>query len=84
MELDVNYPTFTCVLPKSDLPSVQKTINVPESIAAPIRQGETIGEVVFSCHGNEVGRVAVSACESSEKISFFGVFRRILAKFLLI
>ncbi len=84
MKLDVSYPTFTCVLPKGDIAAVEKTVNVPESIAAPVRQGEAVGELVFTCRGSEVGRVAVSANETSEKIGFFGVFQRILAKFLLL
>ena len=84
MRIDVIYPTFTCVLPKGNISAVEKIINLPESIAAPVRQGEAVGEVVFTCQGSEVGRVFVVAAETSEKISFFGVFQRILAKFLLI
>lgn len=84
MQMNVSYPSFSCVLPKGDVAAVEQSIQLPSAIAAPIRQGETVGAVVYSCHGQEIGRVAVSACETSEKIGFFGVFVRLLAKFLLI
>ncbi|MBQ9780369.1 MAG: D-alanyl-D-alanine carboxypeptidase [Clostridia bacterium] len=84
MKIGISYPTFTCVMSKGDIPSVEKKISLPESIAAPVRCGEAVGEVIFTSHGNEIGRVAISAAETSEKISFLGVFQRILAKFLLI
>lgn len=84
MEIDVGYPTFTCVLPKGDISAVEKQICIPEKLSAPVLQGEAVGEVVFTCRGTEIGRVSVSAHETSEKIGFFGVFQRMLAKFLLI
>lgn len=84
MALDVSYPTFTCVLPKGDVSAVERTVELPESVAAPVRQGEAVGEVIFTCRGNEIGRVSASANETSERIGFFGIFQRILAKFLLI
>ncbi len=84
MQMNVSYPAFSCVLPKGDVAAVEQSFQLPDTIAAPIRQGEAVGEVVYSCHGREIGRVAVSACETSEKIGFFGVFARLLAKFLLI
>ena len=84
MKIRINYPTFTCVMSKGDIASVEKKISLPESIAAPVRHGEAVGEVIFTCHGNEIGRVSISAAETSDKIGFWGVFQRILAKFLLI
>ncbi len=84
MNVRVSYPAFTCVMPKGEIAAVKKTVEIPESVAAPIRQGEAVGEVVFKCQGNEIGRVAIVSCDTSEKIGFFGVFQRILAKFLLI
>lgn len=84
MNVRVSYPAFTDVMPKGEIASVEKTVELPESVAAPIRQGEAVGEVIFKCHGKEIGRVAVVSCDTSEKIGFFGIFQRILAKFLLI
>ena len=84
MEMKISYPAFSCVLPKGDVTAVEQKLMLPPSVAAPIHQGETVGEVVYLCRGKEIGRVAISACETSEKIGFFGVFARLLAKFLLI
>ena len=84
MQLNVSYPSFSCVLPKGDVSAVEQSIRLPDAVSAPIRQGEVVGEVIYSCRGQEIGRVSISACETSEKISFFGMFQRLLAQFLMI
>ncbi len=83
MQVEVQHGAFVCVLPKEDVGAVQKDIRLPTSVAAPVHQNESVGEIVFTCHGREVGRVAATACETSEKIGFWGVFQRILSQFLL-
>ncbi len=84
MRLKVSYPEFACVVSKEALSGIEKTISLPESLPAPIIAGEAVGEVVFTSHGQEIGRVAISADETLDKIGFFGVFQRMLAKFLLL
>jgi len=84
MNVNIRYPSFTCVLSKGDIRLVERKIEIPQSISAPIRQGEAVGEVVFTCQGREIGRVSVSSAETSEKIGFWDVFQRIWTKFLLI
>lgn len=84
MNINARAPRFSCVLPKGSIGSVEKKLTLPEKIAAPVRAGEAIGEIVYSCGGKEIGRSAVSAGQTSERIGFWGVFQRILGKYLLI
>ncbi len=76
--------TFTCVLPKGSIASVEKSVELPDTLTAPIRAGEDVGHVAFTCRGQEVGRIAIQATETSERMGFWGVFRRLLESFLLI
>lgn len=83
-QVPVAYPAFTCVLPRADIAAVEMQVHVPEALAAPIRTGQVVGNVSFSCRGESLGEVNISATEACEKISFGGVFKRILARFLLV
>ena len=74
---------FTCVVKKGESSKVTVSLNIPNSVGAPIEKGGRIGEVIFSCQGREIGRAEVVALESVEKISYLGLFTRMLAGFLL-
>ncbi len=84
MKINAHAPQFSCVLPKTSISSVEKKLSLPEKVAAPVRSGEAIGEIVYICGGKEIGRCAVRAVQTSERIGFWGVFQRILGKYLLI
>lgn len=76
--------SFSCVLPKTKLSAVQQTVQLPESVCAPVKAGEALGEIVFSVDGEQIGSVPLCASEAVAKIDFFEIFKRMLAKFLLI
>ena len=79
-----SYPSFSKVLSKKDISGIEKRINVPKILSAPIHAGDEIGSVEFILNDNVVGSVKICASETIEKINFFEIFKRILAKFLLI
>lgn len=81
--VSVNYPAFSCVLPKGEVASVDMEIHIPESIQAPIHQGEAVGTVVYTCKGRTLGEISVTANEASECIGYWGLFWRMLSRFLL-
>ena len=78
------YETFRCVLPKSKLSSVEARTTVPEKITAPVRQGDTVGCVEYYLEATKIGEACVLSSEEIQRIDFFEIFERILAKFLLI
>ena len=80
----LQYDGFSRVLPKAKIASVEQKLLLPESIAAPVREGDVIGSVSYLLNGEPIGQVNVTAAEGVEKIDFFEILRRMLAGFLLI
>jgi D-alanyl-D-alanine carboxypeptidase (penicillin-binding protein 5/6) len=74
---------FSAVLPKGKTSKVEYRIELPESVAAPLRAGDKVGEIVFSLDGEEIGRSGIFAARDLPKIGFFELWCRILAKFFL-
>ena len=79
----VAYEPFSLVSEKSKASKIEYKTELPDSVSAPIKNGDKVGEVVFTLDGKEVGRSDVYATEDVEKIGFWGLWCRILAKFLL-
>lgn len=49
---------------------------LPESVAAPVKKGDKIGEIIYKTDGVELGRADIVADEDIEKISFFTLLPR--------
>ncbi|MBQ2735136.1 MAG: D-alanyl-D-alanine carboxypeptidase [Clostridia bacterium] len=79
-----SYGTFSVVLPKASVSSVEQKLVLPDIFAAPIKEGDEIGNVEFWSEGKVIGEIPIVADESVEKINFFQIFTRMLARFLLI
>lgn len=63
--------TFTYVLTKGeDSSSIQKEVKIAEGLKAPIKKGETIGEIEYSMNGKPIGAVPIRAAKDVEKSSF--------------
>ena len=80
----VTYPSFTAVLPKGKLSSVEAKLTLPEQVEAPVKAGDRVGTVGFFCDGELIGSVDVCAEKDVERINFFEILRRMTARFLLI
>ncbi|MBE5938990.1 MAG: D-alanyl-D-alanine carboxypeptidase [Lachnospiraceae bacterium] len=49
-----------------------------EKIAAPVKEGDIIGYVIYKLDGNEIGRVEIIATETIKKAGFFNYFTRLI------
>ena len=76
-EVGLAYPTFTAVLPKADIPTVEHSVTLPISQPAPVRAGEAVGKISYTCKGQPIGEVAITATETSEKLSFWDLWCRL-------
>jgi D-alanyl-D-alanine carboxypeptidase (penicillin-binding protein 5/6) len=74
---------FSSVIEKGKASRVEYRIELPESISAPIKKGDRVGEIIFTLDGKEIGRSAILSSEEVERIGFFELWSRILAKFFL-
>jgi D-alanyl-D-alanine carboxypeptidase (penicillin-binding protein 5/6) len=76
-EVGLAYPTFTAVLPKADIPTVEHSVTLPISQPAPVRAGEAVGKISYTCKGQPIGEVAITATATSEKLSFWDLWCRL-------
>ena len=74
---------FSCVVEKGKNSKPEQKISLPESVSAPIKAGDTVGEIVFTLGGKEVGRCNIQATTESEKLGFWHLWLRMLGQFLL-
>ncbi len=77
-EIELSYPAFTAVLPRGDMAAVEYAVELPESLTAPVRAGEAVGKISYTCKGKPLGEVAVTAAETSLRPTFWDVWRRML------
>ncbi len=78
-----SYPEFSRVMKKSDIRAVTVTLEYERRIAAPVSAGDKLGRAVYKVGGREIGSVDILALEGVEKISFWGLFARMIAKMSL-
>ena len=80
----ISYGRFCSVLPKSELSSVEQKVLLPDTVSAPVKEGDELGCVELWLAGKQIGSVPIVADEGVEKINFFEIFTRMLAGFLMI
>ncbi len=84
-EVSAAYGGFYCVLPKSQVSRVESSAVLDSEIfIAPIRKGDKLGKVVYTIGDKQIGSVSILCTQNVEKINYWGVLYRIIAKFLLI
>lgn len=77
----LEYGDYSHLMKKGSDKSVTYTVELPETVAAPIEKGDVIGKVVYRCGETVIGECDVTATESVDKISFWGLFARMLHMF---
>ena len=78
------FDAFSAIVEKGKSGNVTATVEVPQSLTAPIAAGDEVGRVVYTLDGMEIGSVPVIATENIDKIGFGTLFWRILQQFLLL
>jgi D-alanyl-D-alanine carboxypeptidase (penicillin-binding protein 5/6) len=76
-EVSLTHPRFTAVLPKADMGAVERTVTLPDAIPAPVRAGEAVGKITYTCKGISLGEVPITAAADVEKLGFWDIWRRI-------
>lgn len=74
---------FAAVVKRGNKSRIQRAVNIPEYVNAPISLGDEIGSITYTLDGESVGCSSVKAEMSVEKIDFYALFLRIVAKFLV-
>ena len=79
----VHCTEFSAVLPRGRAGRVVSEIVLPETVAAPIGEGEQIGEMRFFLDNALIGTSAIVCDEPVERIGFWTLFSRMLRRFSL-
>ena len=62
---------------------MEKTLNLPESVQAPVEAGQKAGEAVYRLNGETLGTVSVVYAESVASAGFGDYLKKVLTDFLL-
>ena len=65
------------VLPRADLNRLEKTLELPARVTAPVEKGQQVGDLVVRLDGTEVCRVPVLAAEGVQRLGLWDVFAMI-------
>ncbi len=76
--ISAKHDEFNMTINKADAKYIEPKISLPESILAPINEGDKIGEIVFYINGQNVGKVDIIATSTVEKITVSDLFIRII------
>jgi len=58
--------------------SLQAAVTLPESVAAPVEEGQSLGVLTLTSDGREVARVPLLAGESVERLGFVQIWTRLV------
>ena len=81
--IKIKYDPFSIVTEKGQAGKIQYKISLPDHVFAPVKKGDKVGEIIFTLDGKEIGRESIYAETETEKLGFFGLWWRMLGKFLL-
>ena len=82
--LKVSWPSFCATVPKGSASRVSVSRELPPYVQAPLQAGDSVGEIVYSLNGKEIGRVQMLSQSAIETINFSGLFRQLLAQLLFL
>ena len=76
--LNAHHDTFSITVKKTDIKYIEPRISLPDTISAPIKMGDKIGEVEFFLNNQKIGGVDIISQNSVDKITTTDLFVRIL------
>ena len=67
----------------SDLSTVEKVLELPETVQAPVTEGSEAGRAKYFLNGAEIGSVPILFTDSVEKAGYIDYLRKVIGFFLL-
>ena len=64
--------------------NVESKVNLPDMLEAPVKAGDKVGEIIYTLDGEEIGRVNITAGETVDRITYFGIVKELLKKIFFI
>lgn len=66
-----------------DFSLVEKSLELPESVTAPVEEGQKVGSLIYTLEGKELGRVDILAAEEAQKAGYGDCLKKVWRQFLL-
>lgn len=77
------YGAFSALVAKGDAARVTGTVTLPDTLDAPVKCGDTVGQITYSIGDTVLGVVDITAAEDIARIGFGALFLRMLASITL-
>jgi D-alanyl-D-alanine carboxypeptidase (penicillin-binding protein 5/6) len=72
--------TFTYLSTEGeDFSQIQKTIEWNDDIRAPLTQGDTVGSLIYTLDGREIGRISICAAQDVPEAGYLDCLRELLS-----
>ena len=63
-----------------NLSGIKKTLQLKDTVEAPIEKGEQVGELIYELDGQKIGSVAVVASHDVSKASYWDYLKKVVSK----
>ncbi len=73
------HPLDSVVVPKGRESEIEKTVQLPESVSAPVEEYQVVGTVQFSIDGELLAETQIYAAEEIPKMSVGSAFKKLLS-----
>ena len=76
----ISFADFNAVVGKGEGSKITATLELPESITAPVKVGDAVGKIIYKNGEKVIGENVIYATENIAKIKFSDILKRILIK----
>ena len=66
---------------KIDLNKIEKQVNLPELLDAPIEKNQKVGEIIYTCDGVELGKVDLITKEEVPKAKYIDYLNQLYKRY---
>lgn len=67
----------------SDLSRIEKRLDIPDEVPAPVKEGDCLGQAVYFLDGKEIGRCDIVSLRTMEKAKYRDYVKKVWKKMLL-
>lgn len=67
----------------NNITEIEKEISLPGVVAAPVAEGDAIGEAVYKLNGTRIGSVSILAAKSVEKAHYKDYYKKVWKRYLM-
>ena len=78
------HPQSTLLVGKGEDKNIEKKVMLPDSVNAPIKAGQKVGEIVYLLNGNEIGKCDITVGESIERMSYWQILENLIKKYIML